>query len=439
MKGCPACGRLYPSEAAFCPVDGHGLTSASEAPLADEAGDKRLGYLIAERYELRRVVADGAMGRVYEALDRLDRQSVAVKILHTEVASNEVELERFRREFQVNQLLPHAHIVKVIDFSPTHDGSFALVMEFLYGEELSAALRRKGRLHPARVVRLLSQLALALDQAHSKKLVHRDLKPDNLFLCQTSEGDNVKILDFGSVKDKARSAKNLTVMGTTIGSPFYMAPEQAQGLPTLDHRADIWALAAIGFECITGRVPFVGQNGPTILINILQNEAPAPSSVVDQTAVPIPKSVDAAFARAFRKKPEYRPSSVGEFADEVGVAYGLRGTHADWARSSEQSLRERIDVALPGILERELDQSRDSVEDAFFADPQQRPRSASSRGAEQPAAKRGAASERTNSLQSDSGNESDTASLPVSSPWPILTVAVLAVLIGLSFLVWLVM
>jgi serine/threonine-protein kinase len=98
------------------------------------------------------------------------------------------------------------------------------------------------------MIRMLSQVAIGLDGAHSRKLVHRDLKPDNLFLCQTSEGDTVKLLDFGSVKDKGESAKKLTVLGTTIGSPFYMAPEQAQGLDTLDHRADVWALAAIIYE-----------------------------------------------------------------------------------------------------------------------------------------------------------------------------------------------
>ena len=115
---------------------------------------------------------------------------------------------------------------------------------------------------PARLVRMLAQAAFALDAAHAMKLVHRDLKPDNLFLCQTREGDIVKVLDFGSVKDKGESAKKLTVLGTTIGSPFYMAPEQAQGLDTLDHRADVWALAAIAYECLTAHVPFSGKQRP---------------------------------------------------------------------------------------------------------------------------------------------------------------------------------
>ncbi len=239
MKACPVCGRLYPDDAGFCPEDGQQLSSATQVPVQSDDQDARIGQLMCNRYQVRRVVADGGMGRVYEALDMMERRNVALKILHPDVATDQVALERFKREFEVSKQLPHQHIVDVLDFQPTHDGSYALVMEFLYGEELRATLKREGVLPPERVVRMLSQVAIGLDGAHSRKLVHRDLKPDNIFLCQTREGDIVKLLDFGSVKDKAETAKKLTVMGTTIGSPFYMAPEQAQGLETLDHRADV--------------------------------------------------------------------------------------------------------------------------------------------------------------------------------------------------------
>lgn len=276
MKACPHCGRLYPDEAGFCPEDGQQLTTLSMAPVAPSASDPRMGVLILSRYQVRRVVADGGMGRVYEAFDVVADRNVAVKLLHADVATDEVAVERFKREFQVSQQLPHEHIVEVFDFQPTPDGSYALVMEFLYGEELRNTIKREKVLAPARVVRMLSQLAIGLDGAHSKHLVHRDLKPDNIFLCQTRDGDIVKILDFGSVKDKAENAKKLTVMGTTIGSPFYMAPEQAQGLDTLDHRADVWALAAIAYECLTGEVPFKGTSGPAILLEIFNEESAPP-------------------------------------------------------------------------------------------------------------------------------------------------------------------
>ena len=206
MKACPVCGRLYPVDAGFCPVDGAQLSSATQVPVQSSDDDARIGQIMCQRYQVRRVVADGGMGRVYEAIDMVERRHVALKILHPEVATDEVALERFKREFEVSRQLPHLHIVEVLDFQPTHDGSYALIMEFLHGEELRSTLKREQVIPPERVVRMVSQAALALDGAHNRKFVHRDLKPDNIFFCQTSEGDIVKILDFGSVKDKASNA-----------------------------------------------------------------------------------------------------------------------------------------------------------------------------------------------------------------------------------------
>ena len=371
MKACPACGRLYPDDAGFCPVDGKGLTSATQVPVATDGQDPRLGQLFCERYQVRRVVADGGMGRVYEALDMVDRRNVAMKVLHADVARDEVAVERFKREFQVSTALPHPHIVEVLGFQPTHDGTYALVMEFLYGEELRATLKRESTIPPSRVVRMLSQVALALDEAHARKLIHRDLKPDNLFLCQTREGDIVKILDFGSVKDKNETAKKLTVLGTTIGSPFYMAPEQAQGLETLDHRADVWALAAIAYECVTGSVPFKGNNGPSILLEILTKEPKPPSQLGAGQKHPVPPTLDPVMVDAFKKLPAKRIPSVGALADAFGRAYGLEGTHFDWAKVPEGELQARIDSKLPALMQVVPQQAavlkRDAA-DAFFGE-----------------------------------------------------------------------
>jgi tRNA A-37 threonylcarbamoyl transferase component Bud32 len=370
VKACPGCGRLYPDDAGFCPVDGKPLTSATQVPVQMDGQDARLGQLYCERYQVRRVVADGGMGRVYEALDMVDRRNVAVKILHADVARDEVSVERFKREFQVSTTLPHAHIVEVLNFQPTHDGTYALVMEFLYGEELRATLKRESTIPPARVVRMLSQVALALDEAHARKLIHRDLKPDNLFLCQTREGDIVKILDFGSVKDKTEGAKKLTVLGTTIGSPFYMAPEQAQGLETLDHRADVWALAAIAYECVTGSVPFKGNNGPSILLQILTKEPTPPSQAAAGQRNAVPPTLDAVMTTAFKKLPAQRIPSVGALADAFGGAYGLEGTHFDWAKIPEGDLTQRIEAKLPELMQFAAPaaaKKRDAA-DAFFGE-----------------------------------------------------------------------
>jgi serine/threonine-protein kinase len=288
--------------------------------------------------------------------------------LHPDVVTDDVSVQRFKREFEVSQELPHRHIVEVLDFQPTPDGSYALVMEFLYGEELRNTLKREGVLRPARAVRMLSQVAIGLDAAHQKRLVHRDLKPDNLFLCQTPDGDIVKILDFGSVKDKTESAKKLTVMGTTIGSPFYMAPEQAQGLDTLDHRADVWALAAIMYEAIVGRVPFSGATGPAILLQILTKEAEPPSQAGKQQKYPVPPTLDRVMANAFKKDASVRIESVGKLADLIGGAYGLAGTHTDWANMTEAQLTAQIEARLPELMQAPVPGPGGDVTEDFFGE-----------------------------------------------------------------------
>src|SRR5450432_2328831 len=181
MKACSVCGRLYPDDAGFCPVEGSRLTSATQVPVLADSQDARIGQLMVGRYQVRRVVADGGMGRVYEALDMQARRNVALKVLHPDVSRDEIAVQRFKREFEVSKMLPHDYIVEVLDFQHTVDSSFVLVMEFLYGEELRATLKRESVIPPGRAVRMLSQVAIGLDQAHGRKFVHRDLKPDNVF------------------------------------------------------------------------------------------------------------------------------------------------------------------------------------------------------------------------------------------------------------------
>lgn len=369
MRACRVCGRLYPDDARFCPVDGQGLYSATQVPVSGEDTSGRVGQVLFERYQVRRIIADGGMGRVYEALDLVERRHVAIKVLHAEVATDPVAVERFKREFEVSAQLSSVHVVDVLDFRATRDGSHALVMEFLHGEELRATLRRERRVTPERVVRMLSQLALALDEAHDKSLVHRDLKPENLFLCQTSDGDIAKVLDFGSVRDNAASAKKLTVMGTTIGSPYYMPPEQAQGLDTLDRRADVWALGAITYECLTGEVPFKGVNGPSILLEILTKQPVPPSRVQSGSQADIPRGVDDAVLRALQKTVGLRTPTAGQLADEVGQGYGLDGGHADWAVTTQEQLGRLILARLPSLMEHAtLPRPAKSVSEAFFGD-----------------------------------------------------------------------
>ncbi|HEX3772224.1 MAG TPA: serine/threonine-protein kinase [Polyangiaceae bacterium] len=322
------------------------------APAAPTAEDERIGTRLAGRYELRRVVADGGMGRVYEGIDKQTDSRIAVKMLHADVARDEVALERFKREYEINAKLPHEHIVKVLGFERDPISQmWILIMEFLDGEELRYVLKREKTLPPERLVRMLSQVAIGLDEAHGRGFIHRDLKPDNLFLCGTREGDIVKLLDFGSVKDTATSnQKKLTVLGTTIGSPYYMAPEQAQGLETIDSRADVFALAAVVYECITGEVPFGGTNGPSILLAILTKDAEPPTSKASKVKHPIPPAMDEVLEVALTKNPAIRTKSVGALADAVGAAYGLTGDHRQWALVPQQDLAATIAEAMPRIM-----------------------------------------------------------------------------------------
>jgi tRNA A-37 threonylcarbamoyl transferase component Bud32 len=352
MKSCPTCQRVFPNDAGFCPADGTPLAAASMAPAAPTTDDERIGTRLAGRYELRRVVADGGMGRVYEGIDKQSDSRIAVKMLHADVARDEVALARFKREYEINASLPHEHIVKVLGFDRDPISQmWILVMEFLDGEELRYVLKREKVLTPERLVRMLSQVAIGLDEAHSRGFIHRDLKPDNLFLCGTREGDIVKVLDFGSVKDTASTnQKKLTVLGTTIGSPYYMAPEQAQGLETIDSRADVFALAAVVYECITGEVPFGGTNGPSILLAILTKDPDPPTSKAAKAKYPIPPSMDEVMEVALTKNPAIRTKSVGALADAVGAAYGLTGDHRQWALVPQQDLAATIAAAMPRLM-----------------------------------------------------------------------------------------
>jgi tRNA A-37 threonylcarbamoyl transferase component Bud32 len=367
VKSCPSCQRVYPNDAGFCPADGTGLVFTSMVPIA-KSDDPRIGQRLANRYELRRVVADGGMGRVYEGVDKQGDRRIAVKVLHDDVSRDEIALERFKREWEISQKLPHPNIVNVFDFQRDASlGVWLLVMEFLDGEELRIVLKREKVIPPERVIRMVAQVALALDAAHATKFVHRDLKPDNLFLCGTREGDIAKVLDFGSVKDKNTDAKKLTVLGTTIGSPYYMAPEQAQGLDTLDARADVFALAAIAYECIVGTVPFEGSNGPSILLAILTKDPEPPSVKGAKSPFPIPPGLDDVMEEALAKNPNIRTQSVGKLADAIGHAYGLEGDHLLWATVPQTELARQLAEARPRVMQKKV--AFEAAVDPFAAPP----------------------------------------------------------------------
>jgi serine/threonine-protein kinase len=260
--------------------------------------------------------------------------------------------------------------VEVLSHEKTEDGTVAIVMEYLEGEELRVTLRREKHLGPGEVVRLVSQIAMGLEAPHARKIVHRDLKPENVFMCESEkfDGQVVKLLDFGSVRDNSEGAKKLTVLGTTIGSPFYMSPEQAQGLRSLDHRADVWSVAAMAYEALTGVTPFDGKNEKEILKAIFTYD-PAPVSVAGQ-AYGVPATLDEVLELGLMKEADLRLPSVEALADRVCAAYGLSGTHADWAYVPARDLDKVIEKELPRVLaEHEAAASRMSAPAPDAASP----------------------------------------------------------------------
>jgi serine/threonine protein kinase len=328
-RSCPSCGKTYPDAVFFCGEDGTITIQDQPANDVDPRLGRQLGgYIVAAR------VADGAMGRVFEGRHPETKARVAIKVLHASVARDEVAAQRFVREFETTAELQHPHIVKVIEFGVTPEGSRFLTMEYLEGEELGAVLGQGTPFAPARIVRVLCQVALALEHAHSFGFIHRDLKPDNVFLARSKDGDDVRVLDFGSVKLQMETGAKLTALGTTLGSPFYMSPEQAMGRSDVDSRTDVFAMGAILYEMLTDKVAFDAPNVAKIMVRIL-NEEPTPPSQVRSDA---PRSLDAVVAKALAKDKTARYRGALDFARALLAGYGLTGEVAEWAERPEAEI-----------------------------------------------------------------------------------------------------
>jgi serine/threonine protein kinase len=337
-RSCPKCNKTYPDKVAFCGYDGTITIQVQDPADFDERlGEQLGGYVVVAR------VADGAMGRVYEGRHPETKERVAIKVLHSDTVKDQVAIERFKREYETATEMQHPQIIKVLEFGGTPDGSYFMTMEYLEGEELRKLLDREGVQPMDRVIRVVSQVAMALDYAHSFGFIHRDLKPDNIFLCRTAEGDVVRILDFGSVKLQVETGAKLTALGTTLGSPYYMSPEQAQGALDVDQRSDVFALSAILYEMLTGKVAFGAANVAQILVKIM-TESPPPASSHNPT---VPQSVDDVIDKGLRKDKERRYATTVQFADALAAAFGLGDSGAAWANRPQSEIAAALEQAVP--------------------------------------------------------------------------------------------
>ncbi|MEZ4405102.1 MAG: protein kinase [Polyangiales bacterium] len=224
----------------------------------------RIGAVVAGRYRLVRVLGRGGMGIVYEAERTTDQRHVAIKVMHPEEQVVSENARRFMHEAAAAGLLKHPNVVEVLDQGQDPaDGSLYIVLELLTGIDLATYLTRYEKLLPSETLTVVCQVLQALIVAHREGVVHRDIKPENIFLARRASGDtHVKIVDFG-ISKVINPEKNLplsiTLANTTVGTPHYMAPEQAKG-EKVDPRADIWAVGVVMYECLTGEIPFDGEN-----------------------------------------------------------------------------------------------------------------------------------------------------------------------------------
>jgi tRNA A-37 threonylcarbamoyl transferase component Bud32 len=261
MKVCPHCGGAFPVDEGFCPMDGKRLRTLHAAPeqapvgVAPAASHEFVGRVLDRRYRLDEVIGEGAVGVVFRATHTLIGRRFAVKLLRREHADAGDVARRFLVEARVASSIKHPNVVDISDFGELPEGGAYYVMELLEGRSLADAIDHDGPMSPADAGLVALQIANGLAAAHAMGVVHRDLKPDNVFLCAPRRGVShslVKLLDFGIARVGPR---RITVVGSVLGTPEYMSPEMAQGFD-VDHRADLYALGIILFEILTGTVPF---------------------------------------------------------------------------------------------------------------------------------------------------------------------------------------
>jgi serine/threonine protein kinase len=274
------------------------------------------GSVLAGRYRLEQRIDGGAMGDVWRAEHLQLKSAVAVKLTRSGAVDANV-MSRMAREAEAGAALRGANVVQVLDHG-VEDGDAYLVMELLQGESLKSRLDRSGALAPADVARILDETCRAVGRAHKLGIIHRDLKPANIFLARDDDDalEVVKVLDFGAVKLTMSLLSGVeTRTGAMIGTPYYMSPEQLRSSKHVDHRTDLWSLAIVAFQCLTGQRPYAASSLADLVVRIMTEAPPVPSKVAS-----VPPGFDAWFERAIRRDPAQRFQSAAELASELRTA-----------------------------------------------------------------------------------------------------------------------
>lgn len=299
LQLCATCDRAFPLDAALCDVDGS-LLEALHPPFP---------YRVSGRYRITRILGEGGMGLVFEAEDERLGRTVAVKALKPDHFHSAERQQRFQQEARALAQIHHPGVISIFDSGELRDGAVYLVTERLHGAPVGQLLSKAGSASPRQVARLLRHAAGGLEAVHTRGLVHRDLKPDNIFATATRHGLAFKLLDFGLAKEMAVDS-DITQSGIIMGTPIYMSPEQLQSLP-LDGRSDLYSLAVIAFECLTGERLVQGATIGEICLEILT--APLPRLTAHLPA--LPREADALMQQALAKAPDDRPATVRAWTD----------------------------------------------------------------------------------------------------------------------------
>lgn len=275
--------------------------------------DPLVGSSLDDTYEIVRVVAEGGMGRVYEARHkRIRTKRLAIKVIHPELLRNPEIVARFQREVEASAAISSPHVAGVYDVGRTQTSQPYLVAEFLEGRDLAEFLETFPKLPVGFSVRVVRQACRGLAAAHKSDIVHRDIKPENIFLTGDQRRPHVKVVDFGISRLDDGQAKNLTQTGVVIGTPAFMPPEQAKGA-RVDHRADVYAAGAVLYTMLTGHDPFVSESSAETLFAVLTREPTAPRELEPS----IPVHLEAIIQKAMAKEPEDRYPTIDAFADAL--------------------------------------------------------------------------------------------------------------------------
>ena len=317
MRICPQCREQ--TEDTQCPNDGF-----STVPLrfysSVEPPDPLVGQVFEGRYRVEALLGRGGFGSVYRAIQlAISGRPVALKVLRRDLAQSLEQVGRFQREAHAASRLMHPNTIRVIDFGQTEQGDLFLVTELLLGEPLSRVMRRERCLPVDRTVHIVSQVCKSLAEAHDAGIVHRDIKPDNIFLHEVrGETDLVKVLDFGVAKLAATegSPSSLTQTGAVVGSPAYMAPEQALG-KRVDGRTDLYAVGVVLYEMLGGRLPFLSEQILELLTAHVVSPVPPLRNLVD-----VPAALSDLVHECLAKDPDDRPASADELRERLEAVVG---------------------------------------------------------------------------------------------------------------------